>query len=326
MLAVSSCSSDEAPLPAPSSAAGAGTTGAGAGGADNVPDSPADSAGGAAGAGGAGVAGVLGTEELAGSAGVDASAGTGGSSGAAPASAGASGAGAETAGGNNAGQGGAGVVDAGALPDDGRGPHAPVEGSIEVLYDGHGFANWEPLDRALSEVNWREDSVEGSMEVTPTYSNHIVTNAEQLHRDVFLHIEFRSPNEPGQTGQDRGNSGIYLQSRYEMQVLDSEGRPPEIDGCGAVYKVSLPLVNACKPAEEWNVYEIDFKAPRFEAGQKVANARITAWINDQLVQDDTEVPGPTQAGQAGEPDAPQPLYLQDHGDLVRYRNVWWIRL
>jgi hypothetical protein len=164
------------------------------------------------------------------------------------------------------------------------------------------------------------------MEVVSTRTNHIVTNSEHLHEDVFLHIEFWSPDEGSdQTGQERGNSGVYLQSRYEQQVLDSYGRPPEIDGCGAVYQVSAPIVNACLPAEQWNVYEIDFTAPRFENGVKVENARLTTWLNDELVQDDVEVPGPTQGGVSGEVEGPQPLYLQDHLDSVRYRNIWWIR-
>jgi hypothetical protein len=221
------------------------------------------------------------------------------------------------------------ATDAGAAvdtaPDDDRGPHAPAEGEIVVLYDGNGFGAWEPFEQGQSEVTWLENREEGWMEVVSTGSNHIVTNQQNLHRDVFLHIEFRSPNESAdQTGQNRGNSGVYLQSRYEMQVLDSFGRPPELDGCGAIYKVKAPLVNACKPAEEWNVYEIDFTAPAFENGQKVANARITAWLNDELVQNGTEIPGPTQAGVSGEEASPQPLYLQDHQDAVRYRNVWWI--
>ena len=214
---------------------------------------------------------------------------------------------------------------AGGPSADGRGEHAPSEGAIEVLYDGTGFDAWEPFNQGMAEVDWQENPEEGWMQVTPTGSNHIVTDADHLHEDVFLHIEFRSPNEPAdQTGQQRGNSGIYLQSRFELQVLDSYGRPPEIDGCGAIYQVSVPLVNACRPAEEWNVYEIDFTAPRYQDSVKVENARVTAWLNDQLVQDDVEVPEPTQAGVSGEPLGPQPLYLQDHGDLVRYRNIWWI--
>ncbi len=220
--------------------------------------------------------------------------------------------------------GGAGGTD-GTVVDDGRGPHAPTTGEIVVLYDGSGFDAWEPYNQGLSEVNWTEYPDEGSMEVMPTGGNHIVTNEANWHQDVFLHIEFASPDESAdQTGQNRGNSGIYLQSRYELQVLDSYGRPPEIDGCGAIYKVSAPLVNACMPASEWNTYEIDFTAPRFENGTKIENARVTAWLNDQLVQDDVDVPGPTEAGVAGESEGPHPLYLQDHSDTVRYRNIWWI--
>jgi Domain of Unknown Function (DUF1080) len=210
-------------------------------------------------------------------------------------------------------------------PNDGRGPRAPQTGDMQVLFDGSGFEAWVPADTTVGAVNWVLNADEGTMQVAPTYTNHIVTSPAHLHRDVFLHVEFWSPNESSnQMGQDRGNSGIYLQSRYEVQVLDSFGRGPELDGCGAIYKVSAPLVNACKPAEQWNVYEIDFTAPRFTSGQKVASARLTVWLNEQLVQDDVEVPGPTQAGEPDETDAAEPLYLQDHGDAVRYRNIWWI--
>jgi hypothetical protein len=220
---------------------------------------------------------------------------------------------------------GSGATDAGATPDDGRGPRAPQTGEIVVLYDGDGFDAWRPLDESLTEVDWNENRDEGWMEVVSTRTNHIVTNDDHLHQDVFLHIEYWCPNEgPDQTGQDRGNSGIYLQSRFEMQVLDSYGRPPEIDGCGAIYGVSAPLVSACHPAEEWNVYEIDFTAPRYEGAMKVSSARITAWLNGELVQDDTEVDAPTASAVPGEPIGPQPLYLQDHLDTVRYRNLWWI--
>ncbi len=250
--------------------------------------------------------------------------GAGGLSGGEPAAGGAGGDASEAApgvgGASDEAAGGAGSE----IVDDGRGPHAPTTGEIVVLYDGNGFDAWEPFDGSMT-VTWVENRDEGWMEVRPTGSNSIVTNEQNLHQDVFLHLEFRSPNEgPDQTGQNRGNSGVYLQSRYELQVLDSYGRPPEEDGCGAIYKVSVPLVNACNPAEEWNVYEIDFTAPRFENGSKVDNARITAWLNDQLIQEDVEVPGPTEAGGAGEPEGPHPLYLQDHSDTVRYRNIWWI--
>lgn len=223
--------------------------------------------------------------------------------------------------------GGTAPVASGGAPvvDDGRGPRAPAVGDIVVLYDGNGFGAWEPLMDGLNTVNWTEDAAEGWMQVLPTRTNHIITNQQNLHEDVFLHLEFWSPDEgAGESGQGRGNSGVYMQSRFELQILDSYGRQPETDGCGSIYGVAAPLVNACTPPEEWNTYEIDYTAPRYEGGVKISNARITAWLNDQLVQDGVEVSGTTSAGIPGEPNGPQPLYLQDHTDTVRFRNIWWI--
>lgn len=316
-------SSPAAPALDPSQNGGASTSGGGfanAGGSNGGNTA-------ASGAGGTSPGGAQGQTPTAGAGPTDSNGGLGGLP-----SSGSGGNGNGGAGNSNAGNGGStatggSLANGGAPVDDGRGPRAPTTGSIEVLYDGNGFDAWTPLEPGLTEVNWLENGAEGWMEVTPTYTNHIVTNDDNLHRDIFLHLEFRSPNEdPAQMGQDRGNSGIYLQSRYEVQILDSYGNAPGLDTCGAIYELSVPLVNACNPAEEWNTYEISFTAPTFEGGQKVADARITAWLNDQLVQDDVPVPGPTRAGEAGEPDQPLPLYLQDHGDTVRFRNIWWIRL
>jgi hypothetical protein len=143
--------------------------------------------------------------------------------------------------------------------------------------------------------------------------------------DSCLHLEYLTPMYPASvTGQQRGNSGVYLRGAYEMQVLDTFGQPPAIDGCGAVYGVSAPLVVACNMQLVWNTYEIEFKAARFSAsGQKLENAVFVASrLNGMLVQREVELD--VSSTTAGEPDAPgpRPLVLQDHGNLVRFRNIW----
>jgi len=140
--------------------------------------------------------------------------------------------------------------------------------------------------------------------------------------DGLYHVEFQTPAMPDATGQARGNSGVYLQNRYEVQVLDSYGLELGLGDCGAIYGKHVPAVNASRAPERWQSYDIEFTAPRFDAaGKKTANARVTVWLNGIQIHADVEVDGPTAGGESSE--APVgPLRLQDHGNPVRYRNVW----
>ena len=141
--------------------------------------------------------------------------------------------------------------------------------------------------------------------------------------DCTLHLEFMLPFEPQGRGQDRGNSGCYMQGRYEVQILDSFGLEGRNNEAGGIYEVSDPMVNMCFPPMSWQTYDIDFKAPRFDAsGRKTQNAKMTVLFNGVLVQKDVEVPGPTRAAIQKESPASGPLYLQDHGHPVRFRNIW----
>lgn len=142
-------------------------------------------------------------------------------------------------------------------------------------------------------------------------------------RDFSLHLEFRTPFEPGLTQQKRGNSGVYLQKRYELQVLDSFGLEGEHDECGGIYKQRRPDVNMAFPPLAWQTYDIDFRAARFEGDTRVTPARMTVRHNGTLIHDDVELTGPTGLG-APETPAPGPIFLQDHGNPVRYRNVWLV--
>ncbi|TWT72978.1 3-keto-disaccharide hydrolase [Allorhodopirellula solitaria] len=146
----------------------------------------------------------------------------------------------------------------------------------------------------------------------------------EMLSDFDLHLEFRIPHMPKMTGQKRGNSGLYLQGRYECQVLDSFGEEKVFNGLGALYRYKTPKINMAFPPLVWQTYDIHFTAARYAAdGSKVRNARVTSWINGVKVQDDQELTGPTGAGQDETPTL-LPTKIQNHGDPVRFRNIWVI--
>jgi len=148
-------------------------------------------------------------------------------------------------------------------------------------------------------------------------------NSRTTFKDCMLHLEFMLPFEPKGRGQDRGNSGCYMQGRYECQILDSFGLEAKDNEAGGIYEVSDPKVNMCFPPMSWQTYDIEFTAPRFEAsGKKTRNARMSVRFNGVLVQENVEIPGPTRAAIQKESPEPGPLHLQDHSHPVRFRNVW----
>ncbi|MEQ9408228.1 MAG: DUF1080 domain-containing protein [Fuerstiella sp.] len=140
--------------------------------------------------------------------------------------------------------------------------------------------------------------------------------------DFTLHLEFRLPYMPAARGQKRGNSGVYLQSRYEVQVLDSFGLDGAFNECGALYRYQPPLLNMCLPPLQWQTYDITFLSPRFDsAGNKTCNACLTVVHNGVKVHDKFEVEHKTGAGRPESAD-PYPIRLQNHSDPVRFRNIW----
>lgn len=142
--------------------------------------------------------------------------------------------------------------------------------------------------------------------------------------DHTMHLEFRTPFKPKARGQARGNSGVYLQSRYECQVLDSFGLEGKDNECGGIYSISPPAVNACFPPLTWQTYDIEFKAAVWEGDKKVTNARTTIKHNGIVIHDDRELPHGTP-GKLKELAGPAPLYLQGHGNPVMYRNIWVVK-
>jgi hypothetical protein len=146
--------------------------------------------------------------------------------------------------------------------------------------------------------------------------------SKQKFKDCTLHLEFRTPFMPTASGQARGNSGVYLQDRYEVQILDSFGLEGLDDECGAIYSKKAPKENLCYPPLAWQTYDIDFTAPKFdENGKKVQNATITVSHNGVKIHENVEVDSPTPGGQEETPEA-GPIQLQDHGNPVVFRNIW----
>lgn len=141
-----------------------------------------------------------------------------------------------------------------------------------------------------------------------------------------LHGEFRLPYKPQARGQDRGNSGFYLQGRYEVQVLDSFGLEGVENECAALYKTRRPNVNMCLPPLQWQTYDLEFHAPSFDAaGTKTQDMRISVWHNGIPVHLNQPIAGKTGAGKPEAPNA-LPIKLQDHANPVVFRNLWLVDL
>lgn len=182
---------------------------------------------------------------------------------------------------------------------------SPPEGAT-VLFDGGSLEHWK--DAKLSP--------EGLLEIGCTTKEPV--------GDFRLHLEFKTPYMPFARGQGRGNSGVYIQRRYEVQILDSFGLKGAANEAGGLYTLLPPAVNMCLPPLSWQTYDIEFHAARFEDGKKTENARLTVVHNGEVVQNHVSVPNKTGAGQ---PEGPQPLpiLLQNHGNPVQFRNVWIVR-
>ncbi len=148
--------------------------------------------------------------------------------------------------------------------------------------------------------------------------------SKQKFNNYTLHVEFRLPFMPEDRGQGRGNSGVYMQGRYEVQVLDSFGLKGENNECGAIYTIRAPTVNMCFPPLTWQTYDVDYTAAEYADGKKVKNAKITVKHNGVLVQEDVEATHATTAAPNKENADPGPIYFQNHGNPVRYRNIWLV--
>ena len=199
-------------------------------------------------------------------------------------------------------------------------PRDAAPSDAVVLFDGKDLSAWE--SEQGGNAPWAV--ADGAFTVVPG-SKGIRT--KKRFCDIQLHIEWRSPAQTqGFDGQNRGNSGIFLQEVYELQVLDSYDNPTYSNGQAAsIYKQAIPLVNASRAPGEWQAYDVIWKAPRFSQGGGLASpARITVLHNGVLVQNDTIVSGKTEYIGAPSYSAHgcAPIYLQDHNAKVSFRNVW----
>lgn len=189
-----------------------------------------------------------------------------------------------------------------------------------ILFNGKDVSNWTTRDGRPA--GWKAE--DGVLHVVPGTGD--ITTTERF-RDFFLHLEFRCPDMPEAKGQGKGNSGVFLQGRYEIQVLDSYGlNIPGMGDCGAIYNQFAPLVNACKPPMQWQTYDVIFRAPRMKKGKVEEPVRLTLLQNGLVIQNNVQLPGVTGGAVDEQVGEPGPLLLQDHGNLVAYRNIWAVDL
>lgn len=197
-----------------------------------------------------------------------------------------------------------------------------------VLFDGKNMSAWTTRDGKPARCTVGD----GAMHCRTGVGDII---SKEKFRNAQIHLEFAIPSMPNQKGQMRGNSGVYLQDRYEIQVLDSYHNPTYANGsCGALYGQAAPLVNASRPPEQWQTYDIIFHGPQCVADGKVKElATVTVLHNGLLVQDHVQVKDSAKACAEGKGSEPGPLLLQDHSGFpgapdttMNFRNVWFRRL
>lgn len=175
----------------------------------------------------------------------------------------------------------------------------------KVLFDGSSAAGWEG-----GHMDDRKFLAAGC-------------KSKELFTNFTAHVEFLLPFKPLGRGQDRGNSGVYVQDRYEIQVLDSFGLEGENNECGGIYTQAKPAVNMCFPPLVWQTYDIDFTAAKYDtAGAKTANARLTVRHNGVLIHENLELKTNTPGNGRKEDASGGPFFLQGHGNPVYFRNIW----
>ena len=202
-------------------------------------------------------------------------------------------------------------------------PETKIPSDAIVLFDGSNFDEWVS-SRDSTEVKWVLNG-DGSMTVKDRTGD---IQTKRNFGDVQLHVEWRSSLENSATNQNRSNSGVFLQNRYEVQVLDNNDNDTYVNGqVGSIYKQAIPLAKASSKTGDWNTYDIIYHAPEFDSeGNKTKSATITVLHNGVLIQDDVEIKGTTEyiGWPKNEAHGDAPIKLQDHGDnsRVSFRNIW----
>jgi len=191
-----------------------------------------------------------------------------------------------------------------------------------VLFDGTDMSGWTKKGDKSTPAGWKVEN--GYMEVVPGTGD---IETKELIGDCQLHVEFASPEVVKGDSQGRGNSGVFLMGKYEFQVLDCFDNPTYPDGTvGGIYGQYPPLVNPSRKPGEWQTYDIIWEAPKFDETKLISPARVTILLNGVVVQNAKVLQGPTEhrvTTKYVHHDAKLPLALQDHGDLVRFRNIWY---
>jgi hypothetical protein len=195
--------------------------------------------------------------------------------------------------------------------------HPAPKGAVQ-LFDGKSLDQWVNRNGG-GPAGWKLEN--GYTEVVKGVGD-IIT--KELFTDYQLHVEFWLPFAPELKGQARSNSGVYNQGRIEIQVLDSYGEPARDNEAGGIYKVAVPLRNASKKPQFWQSYDIAYRAPKVgEDGKQTAKGGITVFHNGILIHNNVEFDAQvTTSGLPGDLSKPGPILLQDHGNPIRFRNIW----
>ena len=179
-----------------------------------------------------------------------------------------------------------------------------------VLFDGKDFSHWKGAGA------WKVE--DGAM----VAGRGSITSVDEFG-DCQVHIEWSAATPPKGNGQGRSNSGCYMQGRYEVQMLDSFGLTGEDNECGGIYEIRKPNVNMCFPPLSWQTYDVEYHAAKFDAtGKKTDDAWMSVKHNGVVIHEKVKLPRGTRAAPVAEGPEDGPIYLQDHGDPVRYRNIW----
>lgn len=199
-------------------------------------------------------------------------------------------------------------------------------GTLKKVQRGSPTMHLTPPSNAIVLFNGRDEPRLKDAQINPNGTLGIGAETIDTIRNARIHVEFKTPFDPEKSGQSRGNSGVYIQRRYEVQILDSFGLDLEPNRCGGLYRQKSADINMAYPPESWQTYDIYFYAAQFDAtGKRIKKARITVMQNGVIIHNNYELVNKTGAGRKETPE-PGPIWFQNHGDPVQFRNLWMVPL